>query len=90
MGVATMANAHLVASSTNFPFASDTHYPLQELDVLTQPVEMGNGSIEVTRAPGLGVEIDREAANRLANIQVRESVFYDDIEGEAPRVGQIL
>jgi L-alanine-DL-glutamate epimerase-like enolase superfamily enzyme len=90
LGVATMANAHLVASSSNFPFASDTHYPLQELDVLTQPVDMGNGSIEVSSAPGLGVEIDREAANRLANIQVRESVFYDDIEGEAPRVGQIL
>ena len=35
-----MANAHLVASSSNFPFASDTHYPLQELDVLTEPVEM--------------------------------------------------
>lgn len=90
LGVATMANAHLVASSASFPFASDTHYPLQELDVLTQPIEMGNGSIEVSGAPGLGVEIDREAANRLANIQVRESVFYDDIEGEAPRVGQIL
>ena len=90
LGVATMANAHLVASSTNFAFASDTHYPLQEHDVLTQPVEMGAGSIEVPDAPGLGVEIDREAANRLANIQVRESVFYDDIEGEAPRVGQIL
>jgi L-alanine-DL-glutamate epimerase-like enolase superfamily enzyme len=90
LGVATMANAHLVASSSNFPFASDTHYPLQELDVLTQPVELGNGSIEVSSAPGLGVEIDREAANRLASIEVRESVFYDDIEGEAPRIGQIL
>ena len=58
--------------------------------MLTQPVEMANGFIEVTGEPGLGVEIDREAANRLANIQVRESVFYDDIAGEAPRVGQIL
>ena len=37
-----------------------------------------------------GVAIDREAANLLANTQIRESVFYDDIEGEAPRVGQIL
>jgi len=90
LGVATMANAHLVASSTSFVFASDTHYPLQEHDVLTVPLEMGDGAIEVTHAPGLGVEIDREAANRLANIEVRESVFYDDIEGEAPRVGQIL
>jgi len=64
--------------------------PLQEFDVLTEPVEMSNGVIEVSDAPGLGVEVDREAVNRLANIQVRESVFYDDIQGEAPRVGQIL
>jgi len=90
LGIATTANAHLVASSTNFPFASDTHYPLQEHDVLTVPLELGDGTLEVTRAPGLGVEIDRDAVNRLANIEVRESVFYDDIEGEAPRVGQIL
>lgn len=90
LGVATMANAHLVASSSNFPFASDTHYPLQEFDVLTEPVEMSNGFIEVSDEPGLGVEVDREAVMKLANIQVRESVFYDDIQGEAPRVGQIL
>ncbi len=89
LGAATMANAHLVASSSNFPFASDTHYPLQEFDVLTQPIEMGNGQIEVSDAPGLGVEVDREAVNRLTNIEVRESVFYDDVQGEAPRVGQI-
>ena len=41
-------------------------------------------------APGLGVDLDRDAVERLANNQVRESVFYDDIQGEAPRVGQIL
>ncbi|MFN0154911.1 MAG: mandelate racemase/muconate lactonizing enzyme family protein [Gaiella sp.] len=90
LGPATVANAHLVASSSNFPFASDTHYPLQELDVLAEPVEMGEGAIEVNDTPGLGIEVDREAIDRLANIQVRESVFYDDIQGEAPRVGQIL
>ncbi len=90
LGVATMANAHLVASSTSFVFASDTHYPLQELDVLTEPVEMSSGAIEVGDAPGLGVELDPDAVERLANLQVRESVFYDDIQGEAPRVGQIV
>jgi hypothetical protein len=51
---------------------------------------MRGGVVEVRAAPGLGVELDREAVETLANIQVRESVFYDDIQGEAPRVGQIL
>jgi L-Ala-D/L-Glu epimerase len=90
LGVATAANLHVVASSSNFPFASDTHYPLQEFDVLLEPLGMTDGLVEVPRAPGLGVQLDPEAVERLANFEVRESVFYDDIQGEAPRVGQIL
>ncbi len=90
LGVATAGNIHVVSSSSNFPFASDTHYPLQEFDVLAEPFEMTDGLVEVPRSPGLGVELDPEAVERLANFQVRESVFYDDIRGEAPRVGQIL
>jgi L-alanine-DL-glutamate epimerase-like enolase superfamily enzyme len=90
LGVATAGNVHVVASSSNYPFASDTHYPLQELDILAEPFSMTDGLVEVPRSPGLGVELDPEAVLRLANFQVRESVFYDDIHGEAPRVGQIL
>ena len=90
LGVATAGNLHVVASSSNFPFASDTHYPLQQFDVLDQRLEMSDGLVEVPRAPGLGVQLDPQEVERLANFEVRESVFYDDIHGEAPRVGQIL
>jgi L-alanine-DL-glutamate epimerase-like enolase superfamily enzyme len=90
LGVATAGNVHVVAASSNYPFASDTHYPLQELDVLVDRLEMSDGLVEVPRSPGLGVELDPKAVQRLSNFQVRESVFYDDIHGEAPRVGQIL
>jgi L-alanine-DL-glutamate epimerase-like enolase superfamily enzyme len=90
LGVATAGNVHVVASSSNYPFASDTHYPLQELDVLVEPFRMTDGLVQVPRGPGLGVELDPEAVQQLSNFQVRESVFYDDIHGEAPRVGQIL
>ena len=90
LGVATAANVHVVGSSSNYPFASDTHYPLQELDVLVEPFAMTDGLVEVPRSPGLGVELDPDSVQRLSNFQVRESVFYDDIHGEAPRVGQIL
>jgi hypothetical protein len=55
-----------------------------------EPFEMTDGLVEVPRSPGLGVELDPEAVQRLSNFQVRESVFYDDIHGAAPRVGQIL
>jgi L-Ala-D/L-Glu epimerase len=90
LGVATAGNVHVVAASSNYPFASDTHYPLQEHDILVEPFEMADGLVEVPRSPGLGVELDPEAVQRLSNFQVRESVFYDEIDGEAPRVGQIL
>ena len=85
-----IANAHLAAATTSFAFASDTHYPLQSEDVLAEPLDMSDGLLAVPRSAGLGVELDRVAMDRLANNQVRESVFYDDIQGEAPRVGQIL
>lgn len=90
LGVATVANLHLVASSSNFPFAIDSHYPLQEADVLAEPLRMETGSIDVPVGPGLGIELDAEAVERLAKLDVRESVFYDDVHGAAPRVGQIL
>jgi len=90
VGVATAGNLHVVASASNFPFASDTHYPLQEFDVLEERLEMSDGLVEVPRGPGLGVRLDPREVERLANFEVRESVFYDDIQGEAPRVGQIL
>ncbi|HET9289293.1 MAG TPA: mandelate racemase/muconate lactonizing enzyme family protein [Gaiella sp.] len=90
LGPATIANAHLAAATSSFVFASDTHYPLQVEDVLSQPLDLSDGLLAVPRAPGLGVELDREAIERLANLQVREAVFYDDVDAEAPRVGQIL
>jgi len=90
LGPATIANAHLVAATTTFAFASDTHYPLQVEDVLAAPLDMADGLVAVPRTPGLGVELDRQAIERLANYEVRESVFYDDVDAEAPRVGQIL
>jgi L-alanine-DL-glutamate epimerase-like enolase superfamily enzyme len=90
LGVATIANVHVVASSPNFPFASDTHYPLQLNDVLVDPVEIVNGKIGLPRDPGLGVALDPESMAHLASLELRESPFYDDIKGEAPSVGQIL
>jgi L-alanine-DL-glutamate epimerase-like enolase superfamily enzyme len=90
LGVATTANAHLAAACTAFPFANDTHYPLQLNDVLVDPVEIEDGRITVSRGPGLGVALDAASMATLAALELRESPFYDDIQGEAPSVGQIL
>jgi L-alanine-DL-glutamate epimerase-like enolase superfamily enzyme len=90
LGVATTANVHLAAASSNFSFANDTHYPLQQADVLAEPLEIAEGQIGVPRDPGLGVTLDAVRVAELARLELRESPFYDDIKGDAPRVGQIL
>ncbi|MSY60379.1 MAG: hypothetical protein F2663_08080 [Actinobacteria bacterium] len=90
LGVATTANVHLAAASPYFTFANDTHYPLQLRDVLTEPVAIKDGKVALQHSPGLGVSLDDSAVAELAALELRESPFYDDIEGEAPSVGQIL
>lgn len=90
LGIATAANVHLAASSESFPFAIDTHYPLQLDDVLVERLDMTTGTVDIPAGPGLGVALEVDALERLAQLPVRESVFYDEIEGQAPRVGQIL
>ncbi|HEX4519049.1 MAG TPA: mandelate racemase/muconate lactonizing enzyme family protein [Gaiellaceae bacterium] len=90
LGVATMANAHVAASSTSFLFASDTHYPLQLDDVLTSAVQIEEGNITVTHDPGLGVSLEPDRVAYLAGLELRESPFYDEIKGDAPSVGQIF
>lgn len=90
LGVATTANAHLAAASTAFAFANDTHYPLQQEDVLVDPVDIVDGRVTVSRDPGLGVALDAAGMATLAALELRESPFYDDIQGDAPSVGQII
>jgi L-alanine-DL-glutamate epimerase-like enolase superfamily enzyme len=90
-GIATLANAHLIASSRNFPFANDTHYEWYTADVLSKPLEFRQGRLKVPDAPGLGVELAANF-NGLAKEEVREMVFYDDeaaVEYQ-PRIGMIL
>jgi hypothetical protein len=63
---------------------------LQQADVLAEPLEIADGKIGVPREPGLGVTLDAAHVAELARLELRESPFYDDIKGDAPRVGQIL
>jgi L-alanine-DL-glutamate epimerase-like enolase superfamily enzyme len=91
LGVGTAAGAHLIASSRNFPFANDTHYPLQSDDILTQMLPFQKGRLALPSGPGLGVEIDPARVERFSRTEVRDQVFYDaDNPAFIPRIGQIL
>jgi len=90
-GVATAAGMHAIASSCNFVFSNDTHYMLQEGDILTKPLDIKNGKIDLLSGAGLGVEIDELKLEEFSKIDIRESVFFDDIDNEdMPLIGQIL
>lgn len=90
-GVATIAGAHVIASTTNFAFCNDSHYMLQSDDIITKPLQIVNGAIAVPQGAGLGVELDMQKLDEFEKCDVRESVFFDDIDDEEmPRIGQII
>jgi len=90
-GVATIAGAHVIASSANFVFCNDTHYMLQSGDVLKEPLKIVNGKITVPVGAGLGVELDAERLEEMKRTDVRESVFFDNIDDEnMPLIGQVI
>ncbi|WP_168016960.1 glucarate dehydratase family protein [Halomonas salinarum] len=67
MGISLMAMAHAAATIDNLSYACDTHYPWQEEEVIVGgKIAFEDGSVRVTDAPGLGVELDREALKELA------------------------
>jgi glucarate dehydratase len=68
LGISLMAMSHLAASVPNLTYACDTHYPWQEADeevVAGGKVPITDGCVRVTRAPGLGVELDHARLAKL-------------------------
>lgn len=91
LGVGTAAAVHLIASSRNFQMASDTHYSMQDDDILTEMLPLRGGMLEVPQGAGLGVALDPLKVERYHQLEARDSVFYDPDNPEfIPRTGQIL
>lgn len=68
LGISLTAMSHVAASVPNLTYACDTHYPWQDDDdevIAGGKVPIVNGSVAMTDAPGLGVELDRERLGRL-------------------------
>jgi len=80
LGVSTAAMVHLAAASPQLAYAIDSHYPDQVGDVLTAPIEIRDGHIEVPQAPGLGVELDPDEVERYHRLYLESGAvneFYD-------------
>ncbi|MFI9582169.1 glucarate dehydratase family protein [Streptomyces sp. NPDC052236] len=65
MGISLAAMTHVAATVPNLDYACDSHYPWQTDDVITARHVFRDGRLDVSNAPGLGVELDHDALSRL-------------------------
>ncbi len=68
IGISLAAMTHLAAAVPNLTYACDTHYPWQSEEIITGGrLQFEDGSLFVSREPGLGIELDRTALAKLHN-----------------------
>ncbi|MEU8567289.1 glucarate dehydratase family protein [Streptomyces pathocidini] len=65
LGISLAAMTHVAATVPNLDYACDSHYPWQTEDVITRRHTFRDGRLPVSDAPGLGVELDRDALAAL-------------------------
>ncbi|MCT4357391.1 glucarate dehydratase family protein [Streptomyces sp. Je 1-79] len=65
LGISLAAMTQVAATLPHLDHACDTHYPWQTEDVVTTRPVFHDGRLAVSDAPGLGVELDREALAAL-------------------------
>ena len=62
LGISLAAMVQLAAATPNLTYACDTHWPWKTQDVVAgAPFTFVDGALQVPQAPGLGVELDRDA-----------------------------
>ena len=66
LGISTAAKIHLAAACPSIRYAIDSHHPEHEDDLIVEALELRDGFFTVPTAPGLGVELDRDAVARYA------------------------
>ncbi|HEX3308668.1 MAG TPA: enolase C-terminal domain-like protein, partial [Streptosporangiaceae bacterium] len=87
LGISLAAMVHLAAATPNLTYACDTQWPWKTEDVVAgQPFRFSGGALRVPDAPGLGVELDRDALVRLHEQYLRCGLRNRDDTGYMRRV----
>ncbi len=87
VGISLAAMVHLAAAVPNLTYACDTHYPWQSEDVIVGgKLPIVDGAVAVPDKPGLGVELDRAALERLHQQYVRSGLTRRDDEIEMQKI----
>ncbi len=66
LGISLAAMTHLAAAVPNLTYACDTHYPWQDEEIVVGgKLQFDEGALPIPDAPGLGVELDHAALERM-------------------------
>ncbi|MEV7649342.1 glucarate dehydratase family protein [Arthrobacter sp. NPDC089319] len=89
LGISLAAMVHLASATPNLDYACDTHWPWKRADediVLPGALAFSNGAVTVPTAPGLGVELDPEALERLHRQYLASGITERDDTGYMRRI----
>lgn len=83
MGISLAAMTHVGMTLPNLSYASDTHYPWQEDEVIEGgKLVIRDGQLAPPPGPGLGVKLDRAALGRLHQNYVSCGITHRDDASE--------
>ncbi|MGW3937796.1 glucarate dehydratase family protein [Streptomyces phaeochromogenes] len=88
LGISLAAMTHVAAAIPNLDTSCDTHYPWNSADDVVVPgvLEVRDGAVKVPTGPGLGVELDRDALERLHRVYLDSGMKGRDDTGYMRRV----
>jgi glucarate dehydratase len=87
LGISLAAMTHVAAAIPNLDHSCDTHYPWNSTDDVILPgvLEFRHGEVKVPTGPGLGVELDPTALDRLHRLYLDSGVRSRDDTGYMQR-----
>ncbi|MFK0106806.1 glucarate dehydratase family protein [Streptomyces sp. NPDC091217] len=88
LGISLAAMTHVAAAIPNLDHSCDTHYPWNSADDVIVPgvLELKDGAVRVPTGPGLGVELDHEALDRLHRLYLESGMRTRDDTGYMRRM----
>jgi len=87
MGISLAAMTHLAAAVPNLTYACDTHYPWQTDEIIKGgKLQFEDGALAVPTGPGLGVELDHAALDRMHQQYLDSDLKFRNDEIEMQKV----
>jgi L-alanine-DL-glutamate epimerase-like enolase superfamily enzyme len=87
LGVTTAASLHVLGSLPEPQLGHQTHLQILEHDLLSERLTFAGGCLPVPTAPGIGVEVDRDALRHYGEVyeSIGEYEGYSPIDSERPQ-----